>query len=97
MSVSSPKRQKVEVDKLRQQRLTDFFTNAQVEAARLLSLFDEIPPERPESPSLQIPYERGVLENVECLPCNQEEEEEEEEEEEGICGCLEEGNCFPCL
>lgn len=26
-----------------------------------------------------------------------EEEEEEEEQEEGICGCLEEGNCFPCL
>jgi len=24
-------------------------------------------------------------------------EEEEEEEEEGICGCVEEGNCLPCL
>ena len=23
--------------------------------------------------------------------------EEEEEEEEGICGCVEEGNCLPCL
>ena len=25
------------------------------------------------------------------------EEEEEEEEEEGLCGCIEEGNCLPCL
>ena len=23
--------------------------------------------------------------------------EEEEEEEEGSCGCVEEGNCLPCL
>lgn len=25
------------------------------------------------------------------------EEEEEEEEEEGMCSCIEEGNCLPCL
>lgn len=44
-----------------------------------------------------IPQNKAAGTSVNVGNPEKDEEEEEEEEESEICGCIEEGNCIPCL